>query len=247
VTLRPGRQPLRLVHTSDLHLGDQSDGAVAKRALRALVVAAVDHRADAIVFAGDTFDHPRVDDELVRFFLSELSRFPGQVLLLPGNHDAFCEGSIYHRPTFTTRSPNIHLVGTGEPPAFVLPDLALEVVANATVEHQPSFRPLSCLPDRSSPDLFRLGVAHGHFRHRDDADIHSSSPILPEDILASRCDYVALGHWPRFADVSQGEVPAHYSGAPHKQGRLAHALLVTFGRFGLGDPATGACIRHIAL
>src|SRR6185437_15906942 len=55
-------RPLRLLHTSDVHLGDPYEGAVARRAVHAFVDAAIANRADAVVFAGDTFDHARVEE-----------------------------------------------------------------------------------------------------------------------------------------------------------------------------------------
>ena len=66
------------------------------------------------------------------------------------------------------------------------------------------------------------------------------SPILPEDVASSLCDYVALGHWDRHADVSQGGVLAFYSGAPHWSGirrELSRVLVLTL------DPERGALVR----
>ena len=41
-----------------------------------------------------------------------------------------------------------------------------------------------------------------------------SSLIFPSDISSLRCHYLALGHWDVYTDVSQGAIPAFYSGAP---------------------------------
>ena len=56
-------------------------------------------------------------------------------------------------------------------------------------------------------------MAHGHFHYPDDTE-ERSSPILPHEIAEANCDYIALGHWERFEDVSQNGVTAFYSGSP---------------------------------
>ena len=56
-------------------------------------------------------------------------------------------------------------------------------------------------------------MAHGHFHYPDDTE-ERSSPIRPHEIAAAACDYIALGHWERFEDVSQNGVTAYYSGSP---------------------------------
>ena len=56
-------------------------------------------------------------------------------------------------------------------------------------------------------------MAHGHYHYPDDTE-ERSSPIRPHEIAEAGCDYVALGHWERFEDVSQNSVTAFYSGSP---------------------------------
>ena len=56
-------------------------------------------------------------------------------------------------------------------------------------------------------------MAHGHFHYPDDTE-ERSSPIRPHEIAEAGCDYIALGHWERFEDVSQNGVTAFYSGSP---------------------------------
>jgi hypothetical protein len=88
---------------------------------------------------------------------------------------------------------------------------------------------------------WRIAMGHGHFEYPEDRD-GRSSPIFADDIAALSCDYVALGHWDRFVDVSQGDVRAFYSGAPHWAGThraLSHVVLVTL------DPESGVAVeRH---
>ena len=86
----------------------------------------------------------------------------------------------------------------------------------AMVEHSPLFHPLSPTPEPEENDWF-VGMGHGHF---EESDVNSgrSSIILPKDISDSPFDYIALGHWDLYTDVSQGNIPAVYSGCPMVSG-----------------------------
>ncbi|HXG41427.1 MAG TPA: hypothetical protein VNL95_01740, partial [Dehalococcoidia bacterium] len=85
-------------------------------------------------------------------------------------------------------------------------------------------RPLAGLPQRG-PERWQVAMAHGHYV-RDRHDLSRSYLIFPEDIAASRRDYVALGHWDLHTDVSAGGVVAAYSGSPARTG---HVLVVELG------------------
>jgi DNA repair exonuclease SbcCD nuclease subunit len=79
-------------------------------------------------------------------------------------------------------------------------------------EHTPEFQPLAFLPGRDDR-RWCLAMAHGFYyaeRQRPDR----SSPIFADELRDSGWDYVALGHQHVRNDVSQGDVAAHYAGAP---------------------------------
>jgi len=78
------------------------------------------------------------------------------------------------------------------------------------LSHTPAFRPLEGMPTQRNSH-WMVALAHGHFHFDDDRD-QRSSPIYPPEIAAAPCDYLALGHWDRHVDVSQGRVTAVYSG-----------------------------------
>jgi len=232
------KRALTLVHTSDVHLGCDYSGKLARQALGAVVDTATSIGADALILAGDVFDHNRVTDDEVQFLLDQLDRFGKPSIILPGNHDCYDDGSVYHRASFLARSRLVHLIDDRPDTLCQIPELDLEVWGRAVVDHHPGFRPLTEEPPRHTGG-WRIGVAHGHFELPDGTE-RRSSPIFPEDIAALTCDFVALGHWDRFADVSQGGVPAFYSGAPHwANGRreMSKVLVLTL------DPERGALVR----
>jgi DNA repair exonuclease SbcCD nuclease subunit len=136
---------------------------------------------------------------------------------------------VYHRAPFADAPANVYVLDDRPERLCLLPELDLEIWGRAVVDHHRGFRPLTEEPPRLAADRWRIGMAHGHVEQPDDSEPRSS-PIFPEDIASSRCDYIALGHWDRCADVSHGEVRAFYSGAPHWEGgkrALAGVLVVT--------------------
>jgi DNA repair exonuclease SbcCD nuclease subunit len=232
-------RPLRVLHTSDVHLGNEYTPDLAAQALRAVVAAAGRARADAILLAGDVFDHNRVSDRTVALLLDELARFAGPAVILPGNHDCYDEQSVYHRPLFRRRPPNVHLITSEENPALHFEELDMELWGRPVVDHHPGFRPLRDAPTRVRA-RWRIVLAHGHVEPPSAAGFRSS-PISPEEIAATDCDYLALGHWDRMVDVSHGPVVARYSGAPYTGDGITAALLVTL------NPATGVAIARLPL
>src|SRR6187455_344002 len=100
------RRSLRVVHTSDVHLGAYSGSIDAKWSERRDLMESTFRRvidlanacdADALIIAGDFFDNDRVPDETVVFAAETIRQFRGQTFLLPGNHDPMDPGSIYWR------------------------------------------------------------------------------------------------------------------------------------------------------
>ena len=197
------KKKVRLVHTSDLHLGDQSGHPLASEALRAVVEAAPRLEGDILLLAGDIFDNDRVSDDVIETFLEEMSRLGScAAVILPGNHDLYHDGSVYLRPAFHNKPDNLHIISQAGGETIIFPELTLKVWGRAMPSHTPEFHPLEGMPDNGE-DRWLVALAHGHFHYDDDLD-RRSSPIYPLEIAQAPCDYLALGHWDRHVDVSQG-------------------------------------------
>ena len=206
------RRKIRIIHTSDTHLGDDWDPEAANRALTAVVDGVHELNADALLIAGDVFDNARISDALLEFFVAEIARAKVPAVILPGNHDLYDHASLYLRSPFADSPDNLHIINGTLGQTLTFPELTLDVWGRAMDSHTPSFRPLAGIPvERNSRWL--VGIAHGHFHFPDDTE-ERSSPIRPHEIAEAACDYIALGHWERFEDVSQGGVTAYYSGSP---------------------------------
>jgi DNA repair protein SbcD/Mre11 len=228
---------VRLLHTSDVHVAADPSGI---EGLRAIVRAAARQSVDAVLIAGDLFDSSRVPEEAVEATLTELGRLTCPVVVIPGNHDCVDERSIYHRVDLATAGD--HVVFAGDPAGqhLVFEDLRLAVWARGIEDHHPGHRPLTGYTP-AAPGYWQVVLTHGHYVPTGE-DSYRSSPIGQDEIAGLACHYVALGHWHRFVDISQGSVRACYSGSPSMpvaDGPTAN--LVTL------DPERGVTVERLPL
>lgn len=219
----PEPAPLRIVHTSDVHLGAYTGSTdekwVERRALMEetfcrVIDLANDSNADALLIAGDFFDNDRVEAGVVQFAAEQIARFEGQTFLIPGNHDPMDPGSIYWRHDMESVARRLHIVRTHTGEIVEPEGIDLVLWGRAYLDTDWHFRPLEGLPKRLDR-RWHIGMAHGHFV-REGQDMHRSLLIRDDEVLAAQghWDYLAFGHWEPHADVSCGGVTAVYSGAP---------------------------------
>ena len=108
---------MRVLHTADWHLGarfhGQRRGEEEDDALNQVVNHCLDHRVDAVIIAGDVFDHanPGANDER-RYYrtLVQLVRDAGvaSVVVVAGNHDSALR---LDGPRELARTMGVHVVG----------------------------------------------------------------------------------------------------------------------------------------
>ena len=209
------RAELRIVHSSDLHVGEgfteplhKGDGTAG---LRVVLAAARAAKADAVILAGDTFEHNRLSAELLDRAALLLANAGVPVVILPGNHDPAIADSVFHRAIAAPE--NVRVIGVTDDAVVSFPDLALEIWGNAHRDYGDS-APLACPQPRRS--FWHIAVAHGHYAPVADRSTHLRPGWLigDDEIAATGADYVALGHWNRHVRVGGEAVAAYYSGSP---------------------------------
>jgi DNA repair protein SbcD/Mre11 len=214
------RKPLRFVHTSDVHLETDTFGATdagvklrdkVRKAFSNVVEVANNREADLLLIVGDLFDSSRVSEEGLAFAFGTIARAKMPVVMIPGNHDAHDERSIYAKLSPSVFPPNLHLILEPEGRVLDFPHLEARLWGRAMVEHTPEYQPLAGVPD-PHPELWNIALAHGFYT--DDAENMRSSPITPQEIERSGYHYIALGHVHIYSDVSQGSTRALYCGTP---------------------------------
>jgi DNA repair exonuclease SbcCD nuclease subunit len=236
------KKKLRLIHTSDTHLGGDWHPDLAEAALATIVDGVSRLGGDALLIVGDVFDHARVPDRVLEFFVDQMRRIDVPVLVLPGNHDLYDAGSLYLRAPFAGKPDNLHIFNDSQGQVISIPSLTLDLWGRAMPLHTPEFRPLAGMPPNGNGHWL-VALAHGHFHFENDTD-RRSSPIFPHEIAEASCDYLALGHWERHIDVSQGPVKAVYSGSPLGAFQNNHLVSVTVVDL---DPETGVQTHQATL
>jgi DNA repair exonuclease SbcCD nuclease subunit len=200
---------LTLVHSSDLHLGvgtHPEDHA----ALRLVIAAARDLHADALLLAGDVFDHNRLALHAIDAATRLLADAGLPVIILPGNHDCLAPNSVYRRGGLADPA-NVHVLGITHDEVVTLPRLDLEIWGRPHLDHV-NMSPLADPRPRGGV-RWNVTTAHGHWVSGPH-DHHRSWLIHQEELDTLDTDYLALGHWDRAVRVGEGGLPAYYSGSP---------------------------------
>jgi len=205
------RMQRRVLHTADLHLEKLNDKAY--HSLEALVNLAIEPKVDLVIIAGDLFDHNRVDDSVVSFVVEQLQRVPAYVAILPGNHDCLVPDSVYHRVELWKGATNVRIFREPQGETLVLPGLGVSLWGKANVSHDGDLRPLAGIPQPLEKGQWHMAVAHGYYVD-DKPPRFPSLHITREEIVISRQDYIALGHWPVFRCVCSEPVKAYYCDSP---------------------------------
>ena len=233
---------LRLIHTSDTHLGDVTGHPQSADALTSVIDSVADNAGDLLLLVGDVFDNERVSDDVLDSFLTQIARLETPALVLPGNHDLIHETSFYRRAPFNDAPKNLFVFKETEGEVLSFTSLGIDFWGRAMSMHTPDFKPLEGMPSPIGTNWL-VAMAHGHFHYDEDRDMRSS-PIYPNEVAEARCHYLALGHWDRHVDVSQGNTTAVYSGCP----------LGPIGSPGAGevtvvdlDPKVGVSYRQVTI
>lgn len=205
-------EKLTFIHAADLHIGAPFRGlhAVDERWANRLMGAilesydkviqtALDHQADFLVLAGDSFDLSTPSyGEYVHFVegLEALNRADIQVYLLTGNHDPLAAWN----DSYATLPPNVHLFPADAPGFFLYErnGAPLAVLGGRGFAYQ-SWTGEGCAADGITRDIaqhkvgakapFGIGVLHSGL----DID-PNRAPVDPKKLAASGMDYWALGH-----------------------------------------------------
>ena len=215
---------LKLLHCGDFHLDSpfsSLDPAHAEERRRGLLAVfcrtmrlAADEKCDAVLIAGDLFDRSYISPDTVSAMCEAMGGTGCPVLISPGNHDPYTEGSVWaaRKAVFPE---NVHVFRTEEPEAVDIPDSALTVWGYAFTSDRYDGSPLAGLGSLARPGRTSVLCAH--------ADIVSPlskyAPIAPRELADSGLAYAALGHIHNTPDPAVfGFTTAAYCGFPEGRG-----------------------------
>jgi DNA repair exonuclease SbcCD nuclease subunit len=204
-------RPLKIAHTSDVHLHNGDDALHVRDAFVQVIDAVLDTRAELFLIAGDLFDHNRVQTDLIDFVYEQLARVECPTVVIVGNHDCWEERAVMRRMDFSKAGNHVTLLEEVEGSVVEFPELHATVWGRCMIDHDRANKPMAGTPPRTR-DLWHIGMAHGLYS--DDPDTERSSLITPQEIEASGFDYLALGHVHAHRQMRHGNTLACYPGVP---------------------------------
>lgn len=232
---------MRLLHTSDWHLGrsfHRVDLIDAQRDfLTWLIATAVDRKVDAVLVSGDIFDRavPSVDAvTLASWVLAEFSRRSIPVILIAGNHDSATRlgfasdlvevSGIYMRHRTSDIDRPVTLSDQDGPVhIFAIPYLDPDVVHGELKTGRSHADVLTAAMDRIREQLAdepgrSVVLAHafitGGTPSDSERDIRVGGVGDAPASLFNGVDYVALGHLHGAQQVTGSSATIRYSGSP---------------------------------
>ncbi len=215
---------LKLLHTADLHLGSPFMNLPAnvgdtlrkeqKDILFNLIKLCREEAVDILLLAGDVFDRPHPDKEIVQLFISCMNEIPEtEIFITPGNHDPYLIDSAWDSESWPA---HVH-VFSPECQTFVSEKNQVQIDGSAFASYL-AREPLFSGIERQVPaDYFRLLMWHG-----DLTDQKSDyNPLSRNQSFLQDYDYVAMGHIHKENEVLlsvYSSVVIRYSGCPQGRG-----------------------------
>jgi len=231
-------RPLKITHTSDVHLNDEPDGAKVREAFTQVVDTVLETESDLFLIAGDLFDHNEIQRKTVDFVYAQLARVSCPTVVIVGNHDCWDVRSVMKRMDFRKAGRHVTLLNNAEGVQVAFPELHATVWGRCMLDHDRSNKPMAGVPPRKS-NLWHIGMAHGLYD--DDPDTDRSSLITSREIEASGLDYLALGHVHAHRQMRHGNTLACYPGVA-----AAHMGTIQTGCVALVTLTPGSGARAVA-
>ena len=233
---------IRLIHTSDLHLDmcfsgsgmPASFGNRRRQSLRdcfhAIVERAGDWPADALLIAGDLFEHDRVSRDTARFLIKEFESIPNvSVFISPGNHDPYTHDSIYATENWPE---NVCIFDEPNWSSLAVSDGALTVHGFGFDSPHMVGNPFGDLiVPEVGPQTVHVAVGHGSERSHQPPDKDAYAAFDASDATPEGLTYLALGHFHSVTQIEgKFDTTVYYSGSPEghnlREGGMCHYLEV---------------------
>lgn len=212
----------RFIHTADWQIGNvfrgipsdyPDNGPLREARLDAITrigELAGQHGVYHVLVAGDVWEHADPSKEALSPALEFMKGHKRiQWHLLPGNHDPCPPNSFWNRRVRPMLPENVHL--------HLQPEIA-EIAEGVALLPAPLPRKHSSedLTEwmnqaETSPNLIRIGLAHGSVRGFGANPSSRQNPIDPERPFKANLDYLALGDWHAYQEINDR---CCYSGTP---------------------------------
>lgn len=237
---------LRIIHTSDVHIGVKLSSFRDKASLQRqslldvftkIVDTAIAEHAQLVLIAGDLFDSNYPSYQSVQFVKGQLGKLNINgiyVAIAPGTHDCLSKDSIYLRENFSANLPYVYVFNDETITSKEFSDIDVTVYTKANISNKSTESPIAFLATESkqAKTKYKVAMAHGSVQI-EGKSAEDDLPISLRDIAESGVDYLALGHWHGAQEFSFGNTKAWYAGSPeitYQEGKgglgQGYALLV---------------------
>jgi len=234
---------VKLLHAADVHLdapnhslGDRA-AELRRRTWEAwerAIDAAIERGAQLFIVAGDLFDVRDPAPETIERAFRGIERLANatpaiDVMLLPGTHDCWAAGGLWDAPRIHALPQSVYVLAGASPATVPLPHLDAIVHGCAHRCDIGGQRPLCEL--RADPGAaVNIGVVHASLER---GDVQDGALFSTDELAASGMDYVALGHWHTWQEITAGDVTAVMPGSVEVPGfgewQTGSVALVTLG------------------
>ena len=209
---------MKILHTGDIHLdspfssediiGAERRREAQRRVITRIFTLAKEEGCDLILIAGDLFDSEYVSPDTEKLVMKLFSEAGVPIVIAPGNHDPYSDGSFYKRNTF---SDNVYIFTSTELQMIELDSLSTSVYGYAFVSSAMTSSPLADTPAPNDQADFRLLCAHADLS----SPISRYCPLTLGDIRRFDFDYAALGHVHNPSEeLTGGDKSIRYCGFP---------------------------------
>jgi len=228
---------VKLIHTSDLHLGttfkflkDKSKWhrSDCQKVFSDIIDLCIKEKVNALLIAGDLFDSPEPQKSLVRSVIDEFERLKKEkinVFISSGNHDPYKRDSVWLENKFPS---NVIIFDSADLEPKRIGDLTIYGLAytNDTKEPLEDFK-------AEDEENFKVGLIHGSttnitWEEQPEAGYRR---ILKTHLDKSNLDYIALGHFHDLLEI-KCKTECFYCGCPEglsfKNRPDCYVLLVTY-------------------
>ncbi|MBQ6998818.1 MAG: exonuclease SbcCD subunit D [Clostridia bacterium] len=206
---------IKILHMADIHFGRPASGLpenlrdIRRQEVRSAFSAAIsyakEHKADAVLIAGDLFDFADADKSTINFVIGEFAKIKDiPVLIAPGNHDPL--GSAYNALS-ASDCPNV-TVFTSKCEAKTFPEKNFAVYG-VGFDNEVVNAPLLKKIKVQDENMVNIALVHGELAPKSDYN-----PLTEADIAATGMDYIALGHVHTYSGIKKsGNTYYAYCGA----------------------------------
>jgi DNA repair exonuclease SbcCD nuclease subunit len=207
---------MKLLHVADLHLDAPFawlDPEAARRrrqhrrdTLTRILALAEAESVDAVLSAGDLFEHDRIQPDTVAFLQASFGRSTRRIYLAPGNHDWYGPQSPY---AVTAWSPNVHVFTEA---AFQPVTLEDGVTLWGAAHRAPANTDDFFAATRLSGAGVHLALAHASERSwlaEQEGGKQPHAPFDAEEIAAAGFSHAFLGHFHVPKDAERHTYPGN--------------------------------------